>query len=97
MPIPRLDERDWSSLTLGERIGQLEAEGYLVLPDLLSPEHLARLKAQTAELETIHVDYSIHQRVRPQIQFAGGAITELAAQVGEHIRIRRFAYFALGE
>ena len=75
----RIDERDWSRLTLGERIRQIEVEGYVVLPDLLSPQQIARLKAETARLETRAVDYSVHQQVRPHVQFAGGAITELIA------------------
>jgi Phytanoyl-CoA dioxygenase (PhyH) len=73
----RIDDRDWTRLTLGERIRQVEVEGYLVLPDLLSAEHVAQLKAETARLETRAVDYSVHQQVRPNIQFVGGAITEL--------------------
>ncbi len=79
MSSPQLDSLDWSLLTLGERIQQIEVEGYLVLPDLLSQEQLARLKAETARLETQAVDYSVHQRYRQNIQFAGEAITELSA------------------
>jgi ectoine hydroxylase-related dioxygenase (phytanoyl-CoA dioxygenase family) len=75
----RIDDRDWSRLTLGERIRQIEVEGYVVLPDLLSAQQIARLKAETARLETRAVDYSVHQQVRPHVQFAGGAITELIA------------------
>ena len=47
MPIevPTLDDRDWSALTLGERIRQIELDGYLVIPDLLTPAQVARLKA----------------------------------------------------
>ena len=75
---PRVDDRNWSALTLGERIRQLEVEGYLVLPDLLDAEHIRRLKAETARLETFAVDYSVHQQVCPNIQFIGGAITDLA-------------------
>ncbi len=40
----RLDDRDWSKLTLGERIRQIEVEGYVVLPDLLTAEQIAGLK-----------------------------------------------------
>lgn len=76
---PQLDDRDWSRLTLGERIYQLEVEGYLVLPDLLTPTHLAQLKAETARLETFGLDYSDWQQVRPKVQFVGGAITDLIA------------------
>lgn len=76
---PHIDDRDWSQLTLGEQIQQIEVEGYLVLPDLLSAEHIARLKAETARLATFAVDYSVHQQVKPRVQFAGGAITDLIA------------------
>ena len=72
-----IDDRDWSSLTLGEQIHQIEVEGYLLLPDLLSPDHIARLKAETAKLETCAVDYSVHQRGCANIQFRGGALTDL--------------------
>ena len=75
----RIDDRDWSALTLGEQIRQIEVEGYLLLPNLLTSNHIARLKAETAKLETSAVDYSVHQRGRSNIQFLGGAITELAA------------------
>lgn len=75
----RIDDRDWTKLTLGERIYQLEVEGYLVLPDLLTPEHIAQLKAETERLNTFAVDYSVHQQVKPQIQFTGGPITDLIA------------------
>ena len=68
MSSPRIDDRDWSQLTLGARIRQLEVEGYLVLPDLLSAEHIARLKAETAPLDTIHTDYSERQRVRAKYE-----------------------------
>lgn len=75
----QLDDRNWSQLTLGEQIYQLEVEGYLVLPDLLTPTHLAQLKAETARLETFGLDYSERQQVRPKVQFVGDAITDLIA------------------
>ena len=99
---PRIDQRDWSALTLGERIRQIEVEGYLVLPNLLSIDHIARLKEETLRLETKAVDYSVHQQVRPQVQFVGGAITELVghpptidflrALFGEEIIFMSYAY-----
>jgi len=64
---------------MGAQIYQLEVEGYLVLPDLLSAEHVARLKAETAQLETFAADYSVHQQVCPGVQFVGGPITDLIA------------------
>ena len=32
-----IDDRDWSALTLGERIRHVELEGYLVIPDCSAP------------------------------------------------------------
>ncbi len=78
-PTGLVDNRDWAALTTGERIRQIEVEGYLVLPDLLAPEQVARLKRETARLETSAVDYSVHQQVRSHLEFTGGAITELIA------------------
>jgi phytanoyl-CoA dioxygenase PhyH len=98
----RLDDRDWSKLTLGERIRQIEVEGYVVLPNLLSADLLGQLKAETARLETRAVDYSVHQQVRPNVQFVGGAITELIAHqptiiflhalFGDEIVLMSYAY-----
>jgi ectoine hydroxylase-related dioxygenase (phytanoyl-CoA dioxygenase family) len=75
----QLCTQDWHLLTLGQQIQSLEVEGYVVLPDLLDEDHVARLKAETAQLETTAVDYSIHQRGCPAVQFAGGAISDLIA------------------
>ena len=98
----RIDERDWSALTLGERIRQIEVEGYLLLPDLLNADHLARLKAETDELETTPVDYSVHQRGRADLQFVGGVLTDLVAHpptiaflrelLGEEIILSHYGY-----
>ena len=79
MHTAQIDDRDWSALTLGERIYQIEVEAYLVLPDLLSPGQIAQFNAETAKLETRPVDYSIHQQGRSDMQFEGGAIAELIA------------------
>ena len=76
---PRIENRDWSLLTLGERIRHVEVEGYVVLPNLLSAREVAALKDETAQLQTTAVDYSVNQRGCPNIQFHGGKITELIA------------------
>ena len=72
-----IDDRDWSLLSRPQQIQQLEVEGYLVLPDLLDPEQLIRLKAATARLTTTAVDYSEHQQVAGNVQFASPEITRL--------------------
>ncbi|MEM7116275.1 MAG: phytanoyl-CoA dioxygenase family protein [Chloroflexota bacterium] len=73
----KIDDRDWSKLSLGEQIRNLELDGYVVLPDVLQGEHLAMLQKETAVLPTIAASYSVHQRVRSNMQYHGGIITEL--------------------
>ena len=77
--VPRIDDRDWSKLTLGERIRQIEIEGYVLIPDMLSPDQIERIKAQVETLKTMGMDYSERQRTASQIMFLGGEVTELAA------------------
>ena len=48
-----IDDRDWSALALGERIRQIELEGYVVLPEILSADQVARLKAETASFKNL--------------------------------------------
>lgn len=79
MDAKQIDSRDWNALSLGEQIRQIEVEGYLVLPGLLAPEQIAVLKNQTARMDTVAVDYSVHQRARPHLEFYGGPITDLIA------------------
>jgi ectoine hydroxylase-related dioxygenase (phytanoyl-CoA dioxygenase family) len=76
----QVDDRDWSRLTAGQRIRQIEVEGYVLLPNLLSAADVAALKAETARLVTKAVDYSVHQQYCANIQFVGGKITQLIAQ-----------------
>ena len=102
MHTPRIDDRDWSALTLGDRIRQIEVEGYLLIPDLLTPQHVDRLKTDTAKLKTRPVDYSVHQQGCPDIQFIGGVISELAAHpptlaflrelLGDEILVMSYGY-----
>ena len=49
----KVDDRDWSELNFGQHVYQLEVEGYTVIPDLLTKEHLESLRAATAKLDTI--------------------------------------------
>ena len=74
---PKIDNRDWSTLTLGEQIKQIEVEGYLVIPNLLSSDQIAQLKAQTARFDTFAADYSDKQRGKKNVLWEGGAVTDL--------------------
>ncbi|MCY4090617.1 MAG: phytanoyl-CoA dioxygenase family protein [Caldilineaceae bacterium] len=75
----KIDNRDWSKLSFGQHVYQIEVEGYTVIPELLSQQHLEELRSATARLDTFAVDYSVKQQVSPRAQFAGGAVTELIA------------------
>lgn len=77
IPTPKLDDRDWSKLSYGEQIRNLELEGYLVLANVLAPDHLAALQRETADITTTPVSYSVHQRTRGNMQYYGGIITQL--------------------
>ena len=72
-----VDDKDWSSLTLGERIKHLEMEGYLVIPDLLTPQQITHFKKITATLETKGADYSKSQQTRKNIHWDHPDLTEL--------------------
>jgi len=75
-----IDQTDFSSLSLGEQIRHFEVEGYVVLPEVIPPEQLERLKTELADVPMKHKDYSVHQTVSdapPQWQSL--AVAELIA------------------
>ncbi len=73
----RIIETDWSALTLGQRIRHLEVEGYVVLPDLLSADHVAQLRTELKRIDTQATDYTDKKQYHNDIQWSGGALTEL--------------------
>ena len=58
----KLIDVDWAGLSTPQRIKWIEQEGFVVLPDLLSPDQLDRLHTELAKLPTRGTDYSDHQR-----------------------------------
>ena len=74
-----LVDTDWTTLSPGDQIRHLEIEGYVILPGLLEPDHVARLNAQLRDIETQGADYTDLKQVHNDIQWAGGDITELIA------------------
>jgi len=60
---------DWSRLTPPEQVRHLELEGFVVIPDLLSPERLAAIKSEMARLPTVPTDYSENQRSAKDVQW----------------------------
>ena len=75
-----VDETDFSTFTRAQQIRHLEVEGYVVLPDMLDTDHIARLKAELADVEIKSKPYSEHLTMgAQQPQFVSRAVTELIA------------------
>ncbi|MDA0207657.1 MAG: phytanoyl-CoA dioxygenase family protein, partial [Acidobacteria bacterium] len=56
------DTTDWSRFTTAQRIKHLEIEGYVVLPDLIPPAELEKIRHEVNRLPTKGTDYSENQR-----------------------------------
>lgn len=80
LPPNRVDTTDWSSLTDAQRIKHLEIEGYVVIPELLTPEEVRAIKQELAALPTKATDYSENQRGHSDVQWSNSpACIELIA------------------
>ena len=66
----RRDETDWASLTRAEQIRNIELEGYVVIPDLLTADQLDAIREELAKLPTGATDYSPHQRGHQDVQWS---------------------------
>lgn len=73
-----IDETDFTSLTRPQQIRHLEVEGYVVLPDMLDAEHIARLKSELVDFPMTHKSYSEYQKVgTSQPQWFSGEVAQL--------------------
>ena len=66
---PNMDSTDWAAMSDAQRIKHLEIEGYVVMPDLLSPEQVQQMKEELYRLPTIGTDYSENQRGHKDVQW----------------------------
>lgn len=60
---------DSSALTVGQRIQQLELQGYVVMPDMLTPQQIDELRVEMRKLPTRAVSYSDAQQYVHDIQW----------------------------
>ena len=72
-----VDEADFAAFSLSQQIRHLEVEGYVLLPEVLGPEHIAELKDELKDLPMTHKDYSKAQTVHHEPQCASRAVAEL--------------------
>lgn len=73
-----LDETDFGSLSRAEQIRHFEVEGYVVLPGILTPDWIGRIKEELADAEMSHTSYSEYQtRSVVQPQWVSRSVAEL--------------------
>lgn len=73
-----IDQTDFASFTRAQQIRHLEVEGYLVLPRILPPDYIARIKRELADVEMAPTSYSAAQtRATRQPQWSSRAVCEL--------------------
>ncbi len=66
---PTIDDTDWSALTDEQRIRHLEIEGFVMIPDLLTLQQIAKIKLELDRLPTVGMDYSPDQRTCKDVQW----------------------------
>jgi hypothetical protein len=73
-----VDETDFSTMSRPEQIRHFEVEGYVVLPSVLTPEIITKLKAELADAQMSHTSYSTAQtRASVQPQWISRTAAEL--------------------
>jgi Phytanoyl-CoA dioxygenase (PhyH) len=73
-----IDRTDFAAMSRPEQIRHLEVEGYVVFPEVLAPDLVARLKSEMADAEMGHTSYSEQQtRSVVQPQWHSRAVAEL--------------------
>ena len=63
------DTTDWKGLTREEQIRSIELEGFVVLPNLLDPTTLEKIKEELSQLPTKAADYSPNQSSYSDVQW----------------------------
>jgi len=74
-----VDDTDFSTFTLGQKIRHLEVEGYVVLPDVLDAATMAQIKAEMADAPMKTKDYSDAQTYFREPQWHSQALARLIA------------------
>lgn len=73
-----IDQTDFQSMSRPEQLRHFEVEGYVVLPSVLTPDLIDRLKSELAGAAMSHTSYSTQQtRSVEQPQWLSGCAAEL--------------------
>lgn len=74
----KIDHTDFSSMSRPAQIRHLEVEGYVVFPNILDSDRIARIKQELADAEMGHANYSVNQtRSATQPQWLSRSVAEL--------------------
>ncbi len=74
-----VDDTDFSTFTLGQKIRHLEVEGYVVLPDVLDAAAIAQIKTEMADAPMKTKDYSDAQTYFREPHWYSQALARLIA------------------
>ena len=74
-----IDETDFASLSLAQKVRHLEVEGYVVLPDALGPERIERINDEMRDAPMETKDYSDAHTFHLEPQWRSRALAELIA------------------
>jgi ectoine hydroxylase-related dioxygenase (phytanoyl-CoA dioxygenase family) len=78
IPFMNIDTTDFRSMRRAEQIRHFEVEGYVVFPEILKSDTIARLKSELAGAEMSSTSYSVNQtRSVTQPQWLSRAVAEL--------------------
>ena len=74
-----IDETDYHSMTLGEKMRHLEVEGYVVLPDALDADRMEQVKEEMADAPMEKKDYSDCQTYHREPQWYSPSLASVIA------------------
>lgn len=74
-----IDKTDYVAMSLPAKTRHLEAEGYVVLPDVLEKEHMDKIKEEMADAEMGTKDYSDCQTFHREPQWHSPTLASLIA------------------
>ena len=72
-----IDETDFDTMPLGEKIRHLEVEGFVVMPDVLGQDQIAEINAEMADAPMKTKDYSDCQTYYHEPQWRSRAVARL--------------------
>ena len=85
---------NWSAMSDADRIHSLELEGYVVFPEVISPDQLELIRHELSQLPTVGSDYSENQRGCTDIQWTS---SPNAIELIRHSAIVKFLAALFGD